>query len=212
MEIQQQPARERSLLLIAGIALPFALMAFVLLYRATLIATVPAPRYAAVYMVKDNYYGAAGNLIAEVKDNHLIVTYRPPTDLNDLQKNATLPKADIYLLRDYDGVDSHFASAAQKFTLTVPNGTTKETALPLPVELQVGLIPGNTAPDGYAYTYNSGHNDGVFSELMVGSSSSSRTPHVIAYNGRMQPLFPKYDGYSYYNFDFIGWVMEPVQK
>lgn len=211
----QQPAWQRHLLLIVGVALPFALMLFVMGYQALIRATVQPPRFAAVYATgaANDYYCCMNLYDFAVNDGQLSVTYKQPkliknnsdTSTDDPSRSAIK----IYVLRNPD-------SAPDTYTLT-PTTTTPvpepvPQTLPLPPALQVKMISGVTAPDGYTYVPRGyDYRGGFINELVVGSSGRDN-PDRIEKNGRSFEILR--DGRPYYSradMKFIGWIAEPVR-
>jgi hypothetical protein len=200
----QQPLWQKHLLLIVGVALPFALMAFVLIYQALVIAAVPMPKYAAVFAVRNGagmYY--PGTFKTDIENQHLAISYSPPTDEASRKPNATNPpKLALYLQDDWD-------KPAKRFDVQVDGNPAETVRLKTPDALNVPLIPGSIAPDNYQYATNYNYSSGLFTEIFVGGSDY-RWRHMIHNSGRSLRL--QHEQQYYADVDFIGWVAEPVVK
>jgi hypothetical protein len=199
--MEQQPAWQRHLLLIIGIGLPFALMMFVLGYRALVTASVELPRYAPVYAVidPDNTY-PAGSFDTAVDNSLLTITYVPPTGTVNETRTAT-PKIRVYILHDT-------IRGPETFDVVGDIKQTVKTKITLPMALQARMIPGNAAPDGYNYIYNYDGYNGLFTDLFVGGGRNYQDVHAIAKNGRIISLLP--NNLRWANFRFLGWLETPV--
>lgn len=199
----------KNLFLIAGIGLPFALMLFVVLYQQIVKQTVPDPQYAAVYATKDDYYYNTPMRVA-INNNHLEATIdlTPPANSNITPLTPT--QIVNYKTKVYVWHPSKLNPEMYELHLTDAQAQEKSLIkLNLPPPLQVPMITGPTAPDGYQFIpYNYDDFDGLIPALMVGSNNHHRYNQLVK-NGRHVPL-PGHDQRSYWNVEFLGWIAEPV--
>lgn len=209
----QGPAWQRHLLLIVGVALPFALMAFVLIYQTVITASIALPKYAAVYAVINPDYSGRPYFELNVVNNRLVISYLPPkTDDEKKQIQYNQPKATIWVQKDYTKPATEYVV---NVPTTLPDPETNIVSIPVPDGLAVDMITGPTAPDGYTYNmdYNS-RSGGFFTEIFVGGGNYG--PAYTVVNGpRIVPLmFSSSDGTrNYYygnNPKFLGWIKEPL--
>lgn len=197
-------------LVLVGISLPVLLMVFVIGYRTLVTAHVDDPLYAAVYAdyrPNSPYLYPPGAFTANIEGERLVLTYAPPQQAKPDNMAATEPQSKIrfYILRD-------LSAGPVQYDLTTPSYGPGVITLPLPPDLSVPMMAGDTAPDGYRYRSDRDYyRGGLFTEVFVGGSYRRDGP-MLEKQGRQVRLIPT-SGRQYYGDDlrFLGWIKEPVR-
>lgn len=179
--------------LVAGIALPLALIAAFFLAGKVGVSTVPDPRYDAVFAANYSRHASSNRYKVGVDDGKLIIRVRPRKDANG-RVNYRVP--DIYVF-------DHKTLYARKIDIDFDNVVDGKISDPELDALNRNRInPDPISPDGYKFEYRGRGSGGLFAEVF-GWRRRGRSVYVLRNGPRAVPVV---GSESIKPGHFIGWV------
>ncbi|NND64597.1 MAG: hypothetical protein HKM24_01415, partial [Gammaproteobacteria bacterium] len=158
---------QENFVIIIGVSLPLLLVLFFVVARGLPDMRVPAPQYDLVF-AKNYYHGGSNNRLGfSVDGGKLKVRYFPEKrNPNGYVTNQTVPEL------FYFDIDK---KSVREINIELPVDKDSQLSeavqyIDVPAVANLKLEPGDTAPDGYQFTYKSRNRGGLFGELMVGYS------------------------------------------
>lgn len=184
---------KRNFVVVLGVALPSALVLFLVIVRGMSISSVPDPRYDLLFTTGNH---GDSPLEFSVEGGRLKVRYLPPAE--GRTRPATASRPELYYL-DVERL------AARKIPIELPVDEKGELVdrvqvLDVPMVAGLELDPSSMAPDGYQFEY-SRSNGGLLTDIWGGRG---RYGYVLHKDGRRI----KVPDTSYrYGVRLVGWVV-----
>lgn len=184
---------KRNFVVVLGVALPSALVLFLVIVRGMSISSVPDPRHDLLFTTGS--YGDS-QLEFSVEGGRLKVRYLPPAE--GRARPAVASRPELYYL-DVDRL------TARKIPIELPLDEKGELVdrvqvLDVPMLANLELDPSSLAPDGYRFEYSS-FNGGLLTDLWGGRG---RYGYVLQKDGRRIKV-P--DAAYRYDVRLVGWVV-----
>lgn len=179
--------------LVAGIALPLALIAAFFLAGKAAVTGIPDPQYDAVFVA--HYTGRSANEAFRlgIDDGKLTIRLRPPKDGSPRGHHA---EPAVYRF-------DHAALYAKKIDIDFDNVVAGEVSDPeLDALNENRLSPDPISPDGYKFEREGRGGGGLFAEIF-GWRQRPRTPFVLKNGPRTVRVVA---AEQIYTGQFLGWV------
>lgn len=185
---------KENIALIAGIALPFLLVAFFYIAEEIARRAVPDPLYAVVF-VRD-YYGNSGSPYQiRVENGRIVAEVKPPEDNTNAQSWG---KPELY-------VQEPGKRSARKIAINFDLSASGPVGSPdLDVLNAMGHISTDpTAPDGYGFDCNARYNGGLLGEVLSIRGQRDSCYALIKPPRRIPITTPD----PLYSANFLGWII-----
>ncbi len=181
--------------IVAAIALPLILALLFGLSTLMTRVTVTDPKYD--FLITDDYYESNSSFLINVVNEKLVVSYRAP------QKDAN----GSYLYNNTPRLWRVHVPEMQVEQIALPEPANKSAVnLKIPGITDVKVVNLQPGPDGYTYSNSYSYGNNLMTEIF----NADRGDHyrsAIFKEGRAVP-FRIGDGRSYYNMQFVGWIVE----
>ena len=179
--------------LVAGIALPLALIAVFFLAGRAAVMSVPDPQYDVVFAANYHHQAANNPYKIGIDDGKVIIRVRPPKD-----RNARMHHREPVVY-----VFDHESLYAKKVDIDFDNVVEGKVSDPELDALNRNRINSDpVSPDGYKFEYKGSGGGGLFAEIF-GWRRRPESPHVLRSGIRTIPVVGPH---AIYASHFIGWV------